>query len=300
MAPVYKISVIQLYIKPLDPEHNHAKAISSIQEAASQSCHLVVLPEYHLTGWLPSSPQFAPLCASMHTTKYLSAYQDLARSLHINIVPGTIVETLSSGELVNIAYFISSTGEILGRYQKKNLWHPERPHLTSSNHERHLAFDTPLGKVGLLICWDLAFPEAFRELIAQGAKMIIVPSFWGLSDCTKEGLELNPLSEELFLDSVLVARAFENTVCVVFVNAGGPKGRTKEGSYAGVSQVVVPFKGALGRLGREEGSSVVEVDMDWMEQAERNYGVRRDMEKVGWHYDYTLWKDGREGKESKL
>ena len=55
--------------------------------------------------------------------------------------------------------------------------HPERPHLSSSQYDRHLVHDTPLGRVGMLICWDLAFPEAFRELISQGAKIIIIPTF---------------------------------------------------------------------------------------------------------------------------
>ena len=88
--------------------------------------------------------------------------------------------------------------------------HPEREHLTSGNDE-HEVFDTPLGKVGMLICWDLAFPEAFRELICQGAKLIIIPSFWTLNDCSEEGLKYNPSSEAVFLDSFLTARTFENT-----------------------------------------------------------------------------------------
>lgn len=54
---------------------------------------------------------------------------------------------------------------------------PERDHLKSSQYDPHIAFDTPIGKVGMLICWDLAFPEAFRELIAQGAQIIIIPTF---------------------------------------------------------------------------------------------------------------------------
>jgi predicted amidohydrolase len=275
-------------------EANHTKAISFVRTAASQSAHLAVLPEYHLTNWVPDDPGFIPLCAT--SQRYLDAYQALAKELNICIVPGTIVEK-HEDELHNVVYFISNDGSILGSYQKKNLWHPERPHLTSSKHDPHVAFDTPIGKVGMLICWDLAFPEAFRELIAGGAKTIIIPTFWNLSDCNEAGLAANPLSEALFLESTLVSRCFENTCMVVFANAGGPVGKVTKGSYAGLSQVAVPFKGALGKLGAEEGMSVVEVDMQILEDAEANYKIREDMGRDGWHYEYSLTRaDGGEGK----
>jgi predicted amidohydrolase len=275
-------------------EANHTKACDFIRKAASQGAHLAVLPEYHLTNWVPSDPAFPSLCAQ--SQKYLDSYCALAKELNINVVPGTIVEQRPDGSLFNIAHFISNAGEILSSYQKKNLWHPERPHLTSSAHEPHEAFDTPLGKAGMLICWDLAFPEAFRELIAGGAKIIIIPTFWTLADCSDAGLRHNPLAEALFLESMLMARTFENTCAVVFANAGAPgagatEGETSAGSYAGLSQVAVPFKGALGKLGAEEGMSVVELDMQILEDAEDNYKVREDLGREGWHYAYTLTRD---------
>ena len=247
-------------------------------------------------------------CTTYQT--YLTRYQSLALQHNICIVPGTIVEShppssSSSSSpsndnddpptLLNKTHFISSTGDILHSYTKKNLWHPERAHLTSSSHDAHESFDTPLGKCGLLICWDLAFPEAFRELIADGAKIIIIPTFWTLSDCNEYGLSINPLSEELLLESMVMARAYENTCCVVFVNAGAPVGRRDKGTYAGLSRVTLPFVGALGeetKGSREEGMSVVEVDMEILEQAEANYGVRGDLAKEGWHYTYR-----HQGKE---
>lgn len=134
-------------------EGNHARALSYIRTAASSGAHLAILPEYHLDSWVPSDPSFHAHCAQH--AKYLASYQRIARELSICIVPGTIVEA-HGDDLLNVAYFIGSDGEILGRYQKKNLWHPERPHLTGSMHEPHEAFETPVGKVGMLICWDLA------------------------------------------------------------------------------------------------------------------------------------------------
>jgi predicted amidohydrolase len=198
----------------MNPEHNFNKAANYIRAAASQGAELAVLPEYHLTNWLPNDPKFAALAEDWKT--YLTKYQDLARECKICIVPGTIVESHKGAEkeedrLLNVCYFISHTGSILGKYVKKNLWGPERAHLTGSGRDVHEVFDTPVGKVGLLVCWDLAFPEAFRELIAQGAKLVIVPTFWTLKDCNEEGLKRNPSAESLFLDSVLTARAFENT-----------------------------------------------------------------------------------------
>ena len=85
-----------------------------------------MLPEYHLTNWVPDDPKFAPLCAKWET--YLNKYKNLAKRHAICIVPGTIVKTFQdtvTGEdqLHNVAYFIDDQGEVLGRYQKKNLWY---------------------------------------------------------------------------------------------------------------------------------------------------------------------------------
>jgi predicted amidohydrolase len=74
-----------------------------------------------------------------------------------------------------------------------------------------------LGKVGVLICWDLAFSESFREPIAQGAKIIIVPAFWKYSDAGEVGIKRNPESEGDFLDAAVVSRAFGTLLRWCFV-----------------------------------------------------------------------------------
>lgn len=147
-------------------------------------------------------PNFRDSC--LQSQKYLERYQALAKELSICIVPGTIVE-VDEGQndifrgpeapqsnddvplkrevqihryFQNVAYFVDNNGDILARYVKKNLWGPtERDHLRDDDDDPHVAFDSPIGRVGLLVCWDLAFPEAWRDLTAQGAKTIILPTF---------------------------------------------------------------------------------------------------------------------------
>ncbi|KAI9828957.1 MAG: hypothetical protein M1819_006456 [Sarea resinae] len=291
MAPTYKIAVIQLHPEPLQIESNFSRAANFIRSAALQGAHLAVLPEYHLTSWVPQEPGFIELTAQW--THYLQKYQALAKECNICIVPGTVLEKHIDEEqekgkeenyqLLNVAYFIGNQGDVLGKYVKKNLWHTERPHLTSSGHHPHEVFQTPVGPVGLLICWDLAFPEAFRELVAGGAKIIIIPTFWTLNDCTPAGLSRNPVSEAVFLDSTLISRTFENTCAIVFANAGGPAGK----GFAGLSQITVPFIGPLVRLGSsEEGMAVVDVDTTVLEEAEEAYKIRADLVRDDWPYVY--------------
>ena len=110
-----------------------------------------------------------------------------------------------------------------------------------------------------------------------------------MADCSAYGLAKNPLAEKIFLESVLTARAFENTCAVVFVNTGGPKGESKTGSFAGLSRVTLPFVGALGEETMntsEEGMSIVDIDKEILEEAEKHYKVREDLGREDWHYTY--------------
>ncbi|KAJ8110746.1 hypothetical protein OPT61_g6487 [Boeremia exigua] len=111
---------------PQNPEHNFNKAANFVRSAAAQGAELAVLPEYHLTSWVPKDPSFAGLCDEWET--YLKKYQELAKECGICIVPGTIVEghrgeQRKEDRLLNVAYFIGKEGEILGKYVKKNLWY---------------------------------------------------------------------------------------------------------------------------------------------------------------------------------
>ncbi|KIW36285.1 uncharacterized protein PV06_11434 [Exophiala oligosperma] len=161
---MYKVALIQLHPQPGQIEHNYAQAVAFIRQAATDESDLAVLTD---SIWA------------------------------ICLVPGSFLEKHQHQDaqkwiLMDVTYFIDKSGQIAGRYAKKNPWHPERPFTSGSKHDAHVAFNTPLGKVGLLICWDLAFPDAFRELVSQGAKIIVLPPFWTVTSRPKRRPHTNP------------------------------------------------------------------------------------------------------------
>ena len=120
-----KIAVVQFAIQQFAPRENLRKAEQFIKEAVSQQAQIIVFPEDFVTGPLSGNNAFAD-----YERRYVKHFQQLALQYSIDIVPGSIIEGDSTG-LYNTTYYIDRTGEIQGRYQKVNLWLPERSYITA-------------------------------------------------------------------------------------------------------------------------------------------------------------------------
>lgn len=82
----------------------------------------------------------------------------------------------------NTAFFLEAgSGEMIGCYEKRNLWHPERDYLEPGK-EPHEVFDTPWGKAGLMVCWDMSHPAHAQALSDQGAQLVFAPTYWTMTD----------------------------------------------------------------------------------------------------------------------
>jgi predicted amidohydrolase len=266
------IAVVQFRVQQFAPAENLEKAERFIQQAATQAADIVVFPEDFVTGPLNGDVRMAD-----YEGRYLRHFQQLASKYAVDIVPGSIIEgNCNDGRLYNVAYYIDRCGEIKGRYCKVNLWHPERGYITPGN--EFSVFDTTYGKVGLIICWDLIFPEAFRAMLEQGVEMAFCPSYWCFEDAGV-GLKHDLNSEVKLVNALCTARAFENEIIVIYANAADDETSSDRCERPiGRSQVAVPFKGSVRMLDHTREEMFVEtVDTDLLKDAEAAYAIRHDL-----------------------
>jgi predicted amidohydrolase len=267
-----KIAVVQFAINQFAPEKNLAKAEQFIEEAASEN-NLIVFPEDFVVGPLHGRNEFVDY--NRHYVKY---FQQLASKYSIDIVTGSITEGDDTGLLYNATFYIDCSGEIRGRYCKVNLWLPERSYITPGSETS--VFDTRFGKVGLIICWDLMFPEIFRAMAKEGVEIVICPSYWCFEDAG-DGMKHDPNAEIKLVNALCVARAFENEIVLVYANAAGRMTSAEHtDTLIGQSQITVPFKGALNSLPHnQEAMFFQEVDTAILTDAEQAYEIRKDLKK---------------------
>ena len=195
-----KIAVVQFAIASFAPEENLKKAEHFIEEAAPEA-DLIVFPEDFVTGPLSGDQRFAD-----YEGRYIRHFQRLAVQYAIDIVPGSIIEGDDSG-LYNTTYYIDKCGEIKGKYRKVNLWHPERPYLTPG--KEIPVFTTRFGRVGLMICWDLIFPEVCRSMVESmeehliGRSQVTVPFKGALTllQHTKEAMFIQEVDLAILADA---------------------------------------------------------------------------------------------------
>src|SRR5579859_3213198 len=267
-----KVAVVQFEISQYEPQENLEKAEQFIRQAIAQEADLIVFPEDFIAGPLEEHVELADF-----DSQYVRHFQQLAAQYGIDIVPGSIIEGDENG-LYNTTYYIDRQGDILGCFRKVNLWLPERSYITPGTSTS--VFETRFGKVGLIICWDLMFPEIFRAMVSEGVEMVICPSYWCLEDAGK-GQKLNQYSEVMLVNALCLARAFENEVVLVYANAAG-KHVFEQGTstLVGQSQITVPFMGPLDiAMDNVETMLVEEVDLDVLVVAEEAYEIRSDLRK---------------------
>jgi len=261
-----------------DPNQNLAKATWRIREAAARGARLVCLQELFRSQYFcrrEDSEMFAlaePVPGP--TTETLSA---LARELGIVIV-APIFERRAPGLYHNTAALLLPDGSLGGVYRKMHI--PDDPfyyekYYFAPGDSDFTAFATPLGRIGVLICWDQWFPEAARLAALSGAVVLLYPTAIGWLPGEKER---DGAAQREAWQLVQRAHAIANGVYVAAVNRTGregPPGQDLE--FWGSSFVADPFGRLLAEApADEEATLVVECDPARVEQVRRQWPFLRD------------------------
>lgn len=173
----------------------------------------------------------------------------------------------------NTSYYINANGEVLAEYRKNHLYPSEHSFLRPGTDAP--VFDTAFGKAGIVICWDMLFPEIFERLKNQGVKIIYCPSYW-YREIAESMASCNPRSEEQLLDALCLTRAVETNAALVYCNAAdvmnNPNGSVD--TLIGHSQIAMPVIGSVHKIkNNKECMFISEINLDLLEKSRLVYRV---------------------------
>ncbi len=244
-----------------DKSENIKQFLSYMEQAAEQGVKLIVFPEQSLQGYLPSSAKldfsaFDYQHANAETIPDGPSVQMIikrAAQLKLFVVFGmTELDKEDYTRLYNTAVLVGPKGYI-GKYRKVHLPNAEM-HFYFAGDEFPV-FQTEIGKIGLLICYDKIFPEAARTLALKGAEILIMPTAWSFEN-TQGKLDQDPLLISYHLyDQV---RAMENQCFFISSNMVF---RSGESTFLGHSHIVSPVGEFLADTGYREGLATAQVDV---------------------------------------
>lgn len=174
-APVVTVAVCQLGPVFGAVPANIAMVETAVAAAAADGAEIVVLPELVTTGYVFESAEEARGLAEPVDGPSLRALTTLAADLDL-VVAGGFAELATDGAVYNSAVLIDRSG-VRAVYRKAHLWAQEQWWFTAGNHPPPVV-DTDRGRIGMLVCYDLEFPEWPRTAALAGADLLCVPTNW--------------------------------------------------------------------------------------------------------------------------
>jgi predicted amidohydrolase len=231
---------------------NLREAERLVREAAARGAELVALPE--MFAFMRREGGDIP-CAQDLDGEVVSALRGWAGELRVRLLGGSFPERVRGDDRVhNTSVLVSPDGAVEAVYRKIHLFDVDlgdggtyRESARIAPGDAVVVADTPAGGIGLSICYDVRFPELYRELAARGALLVTVPSAF-TRETGKDHWEV-----------LLRARAIENQV---FVIAPAQCGRhSPDRTSHGRSLVIDPWGLVLAQLGDQPGVAVADCDL---------------------------------------
>src|SRR3984893_10079129 len=246
-------------------EENHDRAEELLQEAAQQGAQVACLQEIFASWFFAQvlDPQGQELAEPVDGPS-VTRMRAVARALSLwMVVP--FYERVMAGELYNATVLVDSAGEIVGHYRKHHI--PMSSHFQEKFYFRpgnlgYPVFDSPYGRIGIMICYDRHFPEAARALGLNGAQVVFVPTA-----TTKRGFSRKVWEAEL--RGHAIANGF-------FVGGVNRVGVELDSEYYGASVFIDPIGETIAQAGDKDEVLVADLSLERVEEVRGGWPFFRD------------------------
>lgn len=242
-----KVAIAQL-TSSLDKDANLQKAMDYIARAKAKGADFVILPEMYMATATPQSGVQPAAVAEPLDGPFVSGLAKAAREQGIYVICG-VFEAI--GEDPNRAYnttvFLNRSGELIQAYRKTHLYDAfsyKESDFIAAGDNPYQVVETEFGKVGLMVCYEVRFPEIARQFALQGADILFMPAGW-VAGAMKED----------HWETLVRARAIENTMFVCAADLAG-------NIFSGRSLIVDPMGVVLASGGEEETLIAAELDLE--------------------------------------
>lgn len=206
----FPLAVCQLRTE-IEYEETLEKASAMIRDAAASGAAVIVLPEMFSC---PYDRKFFHQAADRGHEDVCRRLAGLARDNRVVLVGGSVPEA-EDGHLYNTSFVYGADGSLLAKHRKVHLFDVDLPGMRF--HESHTftpgnevtVFDTPYGRFGLAICFDVRFPELFRAMARRGAELIFLPAQFNMTTGPahwEASLRMRAIDNEVFLAAAAAAR----------------------------------------------------------------------------------------------
>lgn len=252
-----KVSLVQMNMKFASPDENFAHAEELIRQAALNHPDVITLPETWNVGFFPK--EGLKELSDHDGVRVKETFSGLAKELNVNLVAGS-VSNVKNGKVYNTAYVFNRQGECVAEYDKTHLFTPmgEDEYFTAG--DRVVRFQLDGVNCGIIICYDVRFPELIRTMSVPGIEVLFVVAQW-------------PAIRRFHWQTLNQARAIENQCFVACTNSCGVAGETQ---YGGYSAIYDPWGELVGGAGANEMIVTADMDLNIIQNIRNSINVYRD------------------------
>jgi N-carbamoylputrescine amidase len=280
----YTVGLVQMYMTP-DPTENLERALQKTREAADRGAEIVCLPELFQTQYFCQKEDSAYFdLAEPIPGPTTARVAEVAREKDV-VVIASLFEKRARGLYHNTAAIIDSDGTLKGIYRKMHI--PDDPlyyekYYFTPGDLGFKCFDTAVGNVGTLVCWDQWYPEGARLTALQGANVLFYPTAIGWHPAEKA--EWGAAQADAWR-TIQRSHAIANGVFVAAVNRVGLEHGDVNGNrvagdgieFFGGTFLCDPFGRVLAEASRDkEETLVVTIDCNLIDEVRRNWPFLRD------------------------